>query len=61
MGHSARLKYSETRWLENHMDWAISSEAPNRRTFNDYPGSGSKGKRSETGNPKPHSCGMVKI
>ena len=43
------------------MDWAISSEAPNRRTFNDYPDSGSKGKRSETGNPKPHSCGMVKI
>jgi hypothetical protein len=28
--------------FENCVDWAISSEAPNRRTFNDYPGDGSR-------------------
>jgi len=59
MNHSARLKDSETRWFENHTDWAISSEASNRGTFNDYPGSGSKGKRLKQGAPNPK--GMVKI
>nr|DAZ50004.1 MAG TPA: hypothetical protein [Caudoviricetes sp.] len=43
------------------MDWAISSQASNRGRFNDYPGDGSRGKRLEMGNPKPHLCGMVKI
>ena len=39
---------------ENGKDWAISSQAPNRRRFNDYPESGSRSKCFEMGNPKPH-------
>ena len=40
-------------WFENDKDWAISSQAPNRRRFNDYPDNGSRNKRFEMGNPKP--------
>lgn len=39
--------------FKKNMDWEISSEASNRGTFNDYAGSGGRGKRPETGNPKP--------
>ena len=47
-------------WSEDEMDWAISSEISNRDTFIDYPEDRSRGKRLQTGSPKPH-CGMVKI
>lgn len=39
--------------LEKYIDWAISSRTPNRSGFNDYPGSGGRGKRLGTGSPKP--------
>lgn len=35
--HNIRMKQVEVWRLENGMNWAISSEAPNRGTFNDYP------------------------
>lgn len=38
---------------KKHMNWAISSQAPNRRRFNDYPDSGSRNKRSEMEGSKP--------
>lgn len=39
--------------VQNDVDWAISSQAPNRGRFNDYPGYGSRRKRAEKGDPKP--------
>ena len=42
------------RTAKNDMDWTISSQAANSGRFNDYPGSGSRNKRSEMGSPKPH-------
>lgn len=39
-------------WFEKCVDWAISKEASNRETFNDYPVSGSTFKRMEMGSPK---------
>lgn len=39
--------------VKNGEDWAISSQAPNRGRFNDYPVGGSRGKRPEAWSPKP--------
>jgi hypothetical protein len=47
--------------FKNYKDWVISSQAPNRRRFNDYPDGGSRDKHLEKGNPKPQKCGTVKI
>lgn len=59
--HSIAMKDAQVRWFEKDMDWAISSQSPNRGGFNDYPESGSRGKRSEMERPKPFLCGMDKI
>lgn len=40
--HSARMKEAESRRREKARDWAISSQAPKRGRFNDYPRRGSR-------------------
>ena len=35
--HSVRMKDAYARRFEKDTDWAISSQAPNRGRFNDYP------------------------
>jgi hypothetical protein len=52
--YSVVLKERRARQFKENMDWTISSEAPNRRTFNDYAGSGGTSKRAEAESPKPH-------
>ena len=48
-GRESRKKYMDGIWLNPtcYSKWEISSEALNRRTFNDYPVAGSRSKRSE--------------